>query len=125
MTSASTQAICSIDEEIPLLIKQSSFLCQHKKLSGILYTQTYRHLQVYPNLPYHIASYVRQGLKSTPLFEQFAETGMLSYADEEKEVVETVLPVKATEKEGVVEPEDETKVEDNTYVNESRSVIKR
>ena len=49
---------------------------------------------------------------------------MLSYADEEEEVVETVLPVKATEKEGVVEPEDETKVEDNTYVNESRSVIK-
>ena len=76
-------------------------------------------------MPYHIASYVRQGLKSTPLFEQFAETGMLSYADEEEEVVETVLPVKATEKEGVVEPEDETKVEDNTYVNESRSVIKR
>ena len=47
---------------------------------------------------------------------------MLSHADEEEEVVETVLPVKVTEKEGVVEPEDET---DNTYVNESRSVIKR
>ena len=50
---------------------------------------------------------------------------MLSNAGKDKEVVETVLPVKATEKEGVVEPEDETEVEDNTYVNESRSVIKR
>ena len=50
---------------------------------------------------------------------------MLSNAGKDKEVVETVLPVKATEKEGVVEPEDETEFEDNTYVNESRSVIKR
>ena len=50
---------------------------------------------------------------------------MLSNAGKDKEVVETMLPVKATEKEGVVEPEDETEVEDNTYVNESRSVIKR
>ena len=50
---------------------------------------------------------------------------MLSNAGKDKEVVETVLPVKATEKEGVVEPEDETEVEDNTYVNESKSVIKR
>ena len=50
---------------------------------------------------------------------------MLSNAGKDKEVVEKVLPVKATEKEGVVEPEDETEVEDNTYVNESRSVIKR
>ena len=50
---------------------------------------------------------------------------MLANVGKDKEVVETVLPVKATEKEGVVEPEDETKVEDNTYVNESRSVIKR
>ena len=76
-------------------------------------------------MPYHIASHVRQGRKSTPSFEQTAETGMLSNAGKDKEVVETVLPVKATEKEGVVEPEDETEVEDNTYVNESRSVIKR
>ena len=50
---------------------------------------------------------------------------MLSNAGKDKEVVETVLPVKASEKEGVVEPEDETEVEDNTYVNESRGVIKR
>ena len=72
-----------------------------------------------------IASYVPQGGKSTPSFEQTAETGMLSNAGKDKEVVETVLPVKATEKEGVVEPEEETEVEDNTYCNESRSVIKR
>ena len=50
---------------------------------------------------------------------------MLSNAGKDKEVVETVLPLKGTEEEGVVEPEDETKVEDITYVNESRSVIKR
>ena len=50
---------------------------------------------------------------------------MLSNAGKDKEVVETVLPVKATEKEGVVEIEEETEVEDNTYCNESRSVIKR
>ena len=50
---------------------------------------------------------------------------MLSNAGKDKEVVETVLPVNATEKEGVVEPEDETEVEDNTNVGESRSVIKR
>ena len=41
----------------------------------------------------------------------------------DNEVVETVLPVKAAKEEVVVEPEDETEVEDNTYVGESRSVI--
>ena len=71
-----------------------------------------------------IASYVPQGGKSTPSFEQTAETGMLSNAGKDKEVVETVLPLKGTEEEGVVEPEEETEVEDNTYCNES-SVIKR
>ena len=50
---------------------------------------------------------------------------MLSNAGEEEEVVETVLPVKAAKEEVVVKPEDETEVEDNTYVGESRSVIKR
>ena len=50
---------------------------------------------------------------------------MLSKAGKEEEVVETVLPVKAAKKEVVVEPEDETEVEDNTYVSESRSVITR
>ena len=58
------------------------------------------------------------------MFEQTAETGMLSKAGKEEEVVETVLSVKAAKKE-VVEPEDETEVEDNTYVSESRSVITR
>ena len=72
-----------------------------------------------------IASYVPQGGKSKPLFEQTAETGMLSNAGKDKEVVETVLPLKGTKEEGVVEIEEETEVEDNTYCNESRSVIKR
>ena len=72
---------------------------------------------------YHIAFYVRQERKSTPLFEQTAETGMLSNAGKDKEVVETVLPVKAAKEEVVVAPEDETEVEDDTYVGESRSVI--
>ena len=71
------------------------------------------------------AAYVRQGGKNTPLFEQFDQTGMLSYADEEEEVVKTVLPVRAAKQEVVVEPEDETEVEENTNVGESRSVITR
>ena len=71
-----------------------------------------------------IASYVPQGGKSTASFEQTAETGMLSNAGKDEEVVETVLPLKGTEEEGVVEPEEETEVEGNTYCNES-SVIKR
>ena len=50
-------------------------------------------------------------------FEQTAESGTLS------KVVETVLPVKSAKEEVVVEPEDETEVEDNTYVGESRSVV--
>ena len=57
------------------------------------------------------------------MFEQTAETGMLSNAGKDKEVVETVLPVKAAKEEVVVELEDETEVEDNTYVGESRTVI--
>ena len=72
-----------------------------------------------------IASYVPQGGKSTPSFEQTAESRMLLNAGKDKEVVETVVPFKGTEEEGFVEPEEETEVEDNTYCNESRSVIKR
>ena len=49
---------------------------------------------------------------------------MLSNAGKGKEVVEAVLPLKGNEEEGVVEPEEETEVKDNTYCNES-SVIKR
>ena len=48
---------------------------------------------------------------------------MLSKAGKEEEVVETLLAVKAPIEKVVVEPEDETEVEDNTYVSESRSVI--
>ena len=74
-----------------------------------------------------IASYFLQGGKKKPSFEQAAETAMLSNAGEEEleEVVETVLPVKVAKEEVVAKPEDETEVEDNTYVGESRSVIKR
>ena len=57
---------------------------------------------------------------SMPSFEQTAATGIISKASK---VVETVLPVKAAKEEVVLEPEDETEVEDNTYVGESRSVI--
>ena len=59
------------------------------------------------------------------MFEQTAETGVLSKAGKEEEVIETALPVKVAKREVVVEPEDETEVEDNTYVGESRSIIKR
>ena len=85
-----------------------------------------RHTDIFRFILIHliIASYVPQGRESTPSFEQTAETGMLSNAGKDKEVVETVLPLKGTEEEGVVEPEEETEVEDNTYCNES-SVIKR
>ena len=59
-------------------------------------------------------------------FEQTAETGMLSNAGEEEEVVKSPLAIGAAAKEEVVEePEAETEVEDNTYVGESRSVIIR
>ena len=60
---------------------------------------------------------------SMPSFEQTAATGILSKPGKDKEVVETVLPVKAAKEEVVVAPEDQTEVEDNTYVGESRSVI--
>ena len=56
-------------------------------------------------------------------FEQTAETGILSKAGEDKEVVETMLPVKAAKEEVVVEPEDQTEVADNTYVGESRRSV--
>ena len=58
-----------------------------------------------------------------PSFEITVETGILSKAGEDEEVVKTVLPVKAAKEEVVVDPEDETEVEDNTYIGESRSVI--
>ena len=61
----------------------------------------------------------------TPSLDQAAETGMFSNAGEEEEVVETVSPVKAAKEEVVVELEDETEVEDNTFVGESRIVITR
>ena len=72
-----------------------------------------------------VASYVPQGGKNTPSFEQTAESGMLSNAGKDNEVVETVLPVKAIKEKVVVEPEDKFDVEGKTYVGESTSVITR
>ena len=80
------------------------------------YTESFRFILIY----LIIASYVPQGGKNTPLFEQFAATGMLSYADEEEEVVKTVLPVKAATEKVVVGPEDETELEDDTNVKKLR-----
>ena len=59
------------------------------------------------------------------MFEPFAETGMLSYADEQEEVVKTVLPVKAAKQEVVVDPEDETEVEDDTNVPFWRTIFRK
>ena len=59
------------------------------------------------------------------MFEQFAQTGMLSYADEEEEVVKTVLPVRAAKQEVVVEPQDETELEDDTTVPLSRAIYRK
>ena len=66
-----------------------------------------------------VASYVPQGGKNTPSFEQTAETGTLWNAGKDNEVVETVLPVKGMKEKVVVEPEDKT------YVGESTSAITR
>ena len=66
------------------------------------HTDIFRFILLY----FIIASYVPQGGKITPWFE-------------------TVSPAKAAKEEVLVEPEDDTEVEDNTYVGESRSVITR
>ena len=50
---------------------------------------------------------------------------MLSNAGEEEEVFKTVLPVKATTEEVVLEPEDETELEDNTNVPLWRAMFKK
>ena len=102
-------------------------MCRHKKLSGIPYIGRHADIFSFILICLIIASYVPQGGKSALSFEQTAETGILSNAgkDKEFEVVETVLPVKAGKEEVVVELEDETEVEDNTYVGENRIVIKR
>ena len=50
---------------------------------------------------------------------------MLSNADEEEEVVETVLPVKAARQEVVVESEDETELEDDTNVPLWRAIFRK
>ena len=51
-----------------------------------------------------------------PSFEQTVDTGMFWNAGEEEEVVETVLPMKASKEEIVVKPEDETELEDDANV---------
>ena len=49
-------------------------------------------------------------------FEQTADTGMFWNAGEEEEVVEIVLPMKASKEEVVVKPEDETELEEDANV---------
>ena len=56
-------------------------------------------------------------------FEQTADAGMFWNAGEEEEVVKTVLPMKAAKGEVVVEPEDETELEDDANTLFSRMVI--
>ena len=114
---------------VPLMLnsafnKAEQFFCVGIKSFLVCRIRRHRDIFRFILIGLIIASYVPQGRKSRPLFEQTAETGMLSNAGKDKEVVEAVLPFKGNEEEGVVEPEEETEVEDNTYCNES-SVIKR
>ena len=59
-----------------------------------------------------------------PSFEQIADTGMFWNALEEEEVVKTVLPVKATKEEVVVESADESELEYSTDVPLQRAIFK-
>ena len=59
-----------------------------------------------------------------PSFEQTADAGMFWNAGEEEEVVKTVLPMKAAKEEIVVEPEDETELEDDANVPLWRAIFK-
>ena len=61
-----------------------------------------------------------------PSFEQTADAGMFWNAGEEEEVVKTLrLHMKATKKEVVVGPEDETELEDDANVPLWRAIFKR
>ena len=60
-----------------------------------------------------------------PSFEQTADAGMFWNAGEEEEVVKTVVPMKAAKQEVVVEPEDETELEDDANVPLWRAIFKR
>ena len=59
-----------------------------------------------------------------PSFEQIADTGMFWNALEEEEVVKTVLPVKATKEEVVVESADGSELEYSTDVPLQRAIFK-
>ena len=56
--------------------------------------------------------------------EQTADAGMFWNAGEEEEVVKTVLPMKAGKGEVVVEPEDETELEDDSNFPLWRAIFK-
>ena len=58
-------------------------------------------------------------------FELSADAEMFWNAGEEEEVVKTVLPMKAAKKEVVVEPEDETELEDDANVPLWRAIFNR
>ena len=59
-----------------------------------------------------------------PSFEQIADTGMFWNALEEEEVVKTVLPVKATKEEVVLESADGSELEYSTDVPLQRAIFK-
>ena len=59
-----------------------------------------------------------------PSFEQIADTGMFWNALEEEEVVKTVLPVKATKEEVVLESADGSELKYSTDVPLQRAIFK-
>ena len=59
-----------------------------------------------------------------PSFEVSADVGMFWNAGEEEEVLQTLLPMKAAKEEVVVEPEDETELEDDANVPLWRAIFK-
>ena len=71
-----------------------------------------------------IASYVPQGGMSMPSFKQTADAEMFWNAGEEEEVGKTGLAMKAAKEKVVVEPEDDTELEDDANVPLWRAIFK-
>ena len=59
-----------------------------------------------------------------PSFEVSADLGTFWNTGEEEEVLQTVLPMKVAKEEVVVEPEDETELEDDANVPLWRAIFK-
>ena len=90
---------------VPLMLnsafnKAEQFFCVGIKSFLVYRTRRHRDIFRFILIGLIIASYVPQGGKSAASFEETAETGMLSNAGKDKQVVETVLPLKGTEEEG-------------------------